>query len=1405
MQDAPPQPLPVNPPLGPPKPLMQQPSQDQVMQHATVHGLIDQGNQPDIGPGQGNADMNSQMMAMGTKLGGESRSLYLNLFAKTSEEPAQDLLSGNTHMRGWQWKALQKSEEEGQNQWMPRVFSSEATPLTEMLASPVRQGLLHGGLGAAAGGALGSLAGPAGTAVGAGIGGVAGGLYGFGHRREENDRVIDALRRLPPGAVNRDYAHLKKQDAQEEEKYGLDKLAHAPIMRGPAPMPHPAEPVIPPHIAAHGGVMPLPGPAQNPVPAAPQPQAPWPAEPPANGNDFRALYNQLQPAPAPAPVPAPMPKASSLDKFAMNDCYANACEPDPSNEYNCTCNGQCNACRRGHEHRSKSAAQDEGPGTSLRRSAVGESKGLSIAFDEERDTTGRKAWDTIKKYSRVAPTLSRQPDPSKGQHQGVAKTAANTFSLFQRGGQGKATLEGHKIVDKFAKEIVTWQKKNKHLGAGDTSARDAMLDHVRERVWARLMPGEKSASTALVRRMLQGVLSPQTISRAAEAMPAGAARFVRNLGHGNMNVADHMVGNLGEGMAGQFVRKLPLRQLPAEYAAQGENALSKWYQPLVDHSQAFQQAHGNNVISPYVKATDQGAFQAMDHAGSGGISRGLFDEHGQHAVGMMAEQRAANGLAPATSSNARRVHRTAGAEPFKPMGLGDIHEGQFGPGGRLVDWSTAQHGSGAASNLNVDSPIVNMGGINTRMPGNTLSAQELNPVRRSWLNPAADRAENFERALPPNTEMDLGNLSSFLNGHRSSPTPTPAWMGSSPQALAEFGSHQSPVPTGMPPGMGSFGSSPQALSGGSHLSGMPAAAAPQLHAGNPGGMRPWLRNLGIGAGVAGGVGLGVSKAGSAGDDVLDMLETVKSAGLAPAAEAFFLKLVAHRTADLGGAVKRACELAPEVAEELTAGLQKIAGVMTKDAGNPLPMGAKIMEGLGNVGPAIGRFFGRAAPAAAHAAPAAANMAEHAAPAAGNAAHAADPWIRRTFFGGAGVAPQVVNDATHAATQAAPQAFRWGRNVAMPAVGAASGAYDAQMRGAGTWETLGEAGVGAAAFHPGTYRAMGRSPAFRTLGAPLVYGTAGRLAGRDMGGLADFAGGLAGLHRNMGYDEHGAPIEGDLGIGDTMANIGTAIGGARGLGQSMQGAARWGGAPGRTTHFGSAGELMNPNWRNTLDAAGQGLSTFGRNAQHAMTNPMQGFQRAMGGDWGARAALGATGIFGMPRIWRGIGDTVANHAMPAIAGQTGPLLNAGMDMVQDRMQHMGVLDQQGQFNAGNNFMHQIGQNLQPMMGAAGQGMDHIFHSMGMDPTRMSTAQKIALLGGSLAGGAGMAAGSPLMAAGGGASVLAGLLPMLMRGNNGPSPNAAQPGQFPGMMPPAQQPGQLGQRDEWQTQRRLNGAA
>lgn len=268
MAEPTPPPLPMNP-----RPQMpQQPMSPAVMQQTqSLDGLLgakqeaemgDGGQQvaPDGGPG----DMAVAGMAMGAKMAAQaawhdafstadanraSRMLKLAApYLKTGLEKGanEDNTAGPTSLsRGWQWRYMQQEAERGQKQWMPRQFTTDATPLAELLASPGKQGLLGAGLGAGLGGLGGVLASDtaAGGLAGAGLGGLLGGVFGYSRQRKRNDRILDDMHHMPPGATVGGLEQLKKSatdpfsaadwDSMREGETGLGRPAQTPKGMGP--------------------------------------------------------------------------------------------------------------------------------------------------------------------------------------------------------------------------------------------------------------------------------------------------------------------------------------------------------------------------------------------------------------------------------------------------------------------------------------------------------------------------------------------------------------------------------------------------------------------------------------------------------------------------------------------------------------------------------------------------------------------------------------------------------------------------------------------------------------------------------------------------------------------------------------------------------------------------------------------------------------------------------------------------------------------------------------------------------------------------------------------------------------------------------------------------------------------
>ena len=94
--------------------------------------------------------------------------------------------------------------------WLPRIRAGYSTPLPELLASPGKSAIISiigTGLFSSIMGALWTVAFGK-TAIGATIGGVLGlglGAYaGFFNRRQQNENILDIMKRLPEGATKRD-------------------------------------------------------------------------------------------------------------------------------------------------------------------------------------------------------------------------------------------------------------------------------------------------------------------------------------------------------------------------------------------------------------------------------------------------------------------------------------------------------------------------------------------------------------------------------------------------------------------------------------------------------------------------------------------------------------------------------------------------------------------------------------------------------------------------------------------------------------------------------------------------------------------------------------------------------------------------------------------------------------------------------------------------------------------------------------------------------------------------------------------------------------------------------------------------------------------------------------------------
>jgi hypothetical protein len=174
---------------------------------------------------------------------------------------------------------------------------------------------------------------------------------------------------------------------------------------------------------------------------------------------------------------------------------------------------------------------------------------------------------------------------------------------------------------------------------------------------------EKAAKVALVRRMAQGLLSPQAVQRAAGAMQPGKFRFVKNLGRGQYSLADEVVGNVN-GYAGRMARKLPTRQ--------GITPTDE-YGPIKSVSD-----HVNKLYQKAVPGTAPPIAPFIDVSGRGGF------------------QQLATGHIPELAHYREAVGRGLRSEMLPQLRapldqLDDLHQGNMGPGGQIIDFQPRGH------------------------------------------------------------------------------------------------------------------------------------------------------------------------------------------------------------------------------------------------------------------------------------------------------------------------------------------------------------------------------------------------------------------------------------------------------------------------------------------------------------------------------------------------------------------------------------------------------------------------------------------------------------------------------------------------------------------------------------------
>lgn len=321
------------------------------------------------------------------------------------------------------------------------------------------------------------------------------------------------------------------------------------------------------------------------------------------------------------------------------------------------------------------------------------------------------------------------------------------------------------------------------------------------------MPGlltlfpRKTASTALVRAISRGLSEP-AINRAAAAMPAGKFRFVAPLGRGQFSLADKVVGNVG-GIQGLLARKMPTRAVPTPAVE---------YRPMQRITNQLNQQYAvpgqPPPIAPFVQVSPKGGFQQ---------------------------------LATAQVTPPAELKRR----------LSDLHSGNVGPGGQIIDYGVEYGGDYLKGNK---PPTV----------GSLLGYPILRPdkqvaVREDILGNIGQRGVPFKNI----SQQALGQSNNFIRKYWSTPGAAQTMLSPAQQAEAfrahqwamRFGSNRAkPRPAAATPQLVSTvvppanrpPASPSAYFGSSAL--QPTPAATPLR----GLMQPGLR-AGLGLAGAGGV------------------------------------------------------------------------------------------------------------------------------------------------------------------------------------------------------------------------------------------------------------------------------------------------------------------------------------------------------------------------------------------------------------------------------------------------------------------------------------------------------------------------------------------------------------------------
>lgn len=185
---------------------------------------------------------------------------------------------------------------------------------------------------------------------------------------------------------------------------------------------------------------------------------------------------------------------------------------------------------------------------------------------------------------------------------------------------------------------------------------------------------QKTASTAFVRRIRQGLLSPQSITRVAQTMPDNKFRTIGYLGEGQFTLADRVVGNVG-GYAGEMVRKMSNRLAP-NYVAEGEKLkqLTDQFNRRMQHRRYGGTKDQTPLLAPIIESNPKGVFQ---HLSIGKVPMVHYADIPQSDMRRTLVENLPGypDVAHANPRQWKALHRS-----FR-----DLHEGNYGVAGQIHD------------------------------------------------------------------------------------------------------------------------------------------------------------------------------------------------------------------------------------------------------------------------------------------------------------------------------------------------------------------------------------------------------------------------------------------------------------------------------------------------------------------------------------------------------------------------------------------------------------------------------------------------------------------------------------------------------------------------------------------------